>query len=111
MTGWRGGFIESYHVSVFSGPNGVDGTRIRVLLKCEAGVTGELHFKIGSAPVDPPQYHGTTKKFLFELPLTDYPAIIDVLRNEKPLRFFVAQEGGAVILQTGDEPVGEGENT
>ena len=36
--------------------------------------------------------------------------IIDLLRNEKPIRFFFADDTKASYLTTSDEPVGEGEN-
>jgi len=53
---------------------------------------------------DPPFFH-------MSFPLSDYEAVLDILRNEKPVyvRFDGTEQRPRVSLSTSNEPIGEGE--
>jgi len=43
-------------------------------------------------------------------PIEAFPDIIDILRNEKPVKFVYEKIMGYARVETGKEPAGEGEN-
>jgi len=46
---------------------------------------------------------------LLHFPMSQYPAVIDLLRNEQPLFVALNADNGIGVVSTGDEPVGEEE--
>ena len=46
---------------------------------------------------------------LLHYPMTQYPAVIDLLRNEEPLYVSLNADNGVGVISTGDERVGEDE--
>lgn len=58
----------------------------------------------------PPNHYDTRNQLVYlRYPLSMYPNILDMLRNEKPIYFHFAEDLNIGFIRTGKEPVGEGE--
>jgi hypothetical protein len=110
------GQVAKYGIEIFpSTLTGGDGaTRFVSLPTFALGAGGfgqaVLGFIPTGRPVPDPRKQagplGTTTWNLF-LPMDDYTAIIDLLRNEKPINFSIDDRSNIWSLSSSDEPVGE----
>jgi len=55
-------------------------------------------------------YDKRNKLVYLRYPMSMYPNIIDLLRNEKPIYFSYSHKSNMGYVRTGKEPVGEGDN-
>lgn len=96
--------IGSYAVQLFSGPTGAGGVRARILLLDPTNVpNGTILFHHDGQVIPPPVVGATT----MHVPAATLPAVLDLLRNEKPL--FLDSDRRGPFLSTSPEPQGEGE--
>lgn len=59
----------------------------------------------------PENYHDVNSKLVYlKYPLSMYPKIIDILRNEKPIYFSYSDKSKLGYFRTGKELIGEGES-
>jgi len=107
------GFVKSYDIQIFpsnsTGPYGY--TRV-VALTGTFGLAS-LSFIPAGRPIPPGSKRpGSSDPDIFDLfwPLDDYSAIVDLLRNEKPIAFYFDDTDQSIGVTTYDpEPVGENE--
>ena len=55
-------------------------------------------------------YDKRNKLVYLRYPISMYPNIIDILRNEKPIYFSYSLNLNMGFIRTGKEPIGEGDN-
>jgi hypothetical protein len=81
-----------------------------VLTNANRGVFGQLMF-FPNGTLLQPDLQSPNGQVELHYHLDDFSSVIDILRNEKPvfLNFSGAGPGFANFIQTGPEPVGEGE--
>lgn len=98
--------VTSYSVLFYGGPDGYQTNRAQIQLSDAAGKTlAWLRFN------DPGMFYETDAEdagiIRMHLPSAMFSAVLDVLRNEKPINVYFAQGRG--FLGTAAEPVGESE--
>ena len=97
--------VTHYSILFYGSAEGFSGNRAQIQLSDGTAVLGWIRFHDeGMAfPAD-----GTSgDKLVMNLPTALLPTVLDVLRNEKPLKFYLA--AGKVFLSTDAEEVGEEE--
>jgi hypothetical protein len=103
--------ISNYLVFAYGGPHGNANARAAISLGI-SGAMGYLSFYPDSTPV-PANTVGThasgVPMYYVNYPYAQYTAIIDLLRNEKPVRLFFRDDTMAAHITTSNEPVGENE--
>ncbi|MBV5304720.1 MAG: hypothetical protein JZU70_11075 [Chlorobium sp.] len=104
--------VSTYLVFAYGGPGGNAGAEATVSLGIPDAFAF-LRFFPDSIPL--PANSKTTHvsgkpMFYVSYKYAQLANVIDLLRNEKPIRFFFADDTKASYLTTSDEPVGEGEN-
>ena len=98
--------VTNYHVLVYGSPEGYQTNRSQISLYDSAGKTvAYLRFNDPGMAFENDYEEGGIIRM--HLPSTMFGAVIDVLRNEKPLNVYFAQNRG--FLSSSTEPVGEGE--
>jgi hypothetical protein len=99
--------VANYHVLVYGTPDGYQDNRSQIALYGDAGnVLGYARFHDPGALV--PNDAVVGGQIVMHLPSSAFQAVLDVLRNEKPINFYFAS--GHAFLGTGSvEPVGEAE--
>jgi hypothetical protein len=98
--------IATYDYQFHGGANGYSGRRaILRLYDANRSTVAYVHFIPAGLPI-PNDVDGPPWATMF-MPEQALPAVIDMLRNEKPISFYFASGSG--FLHTGDEPVGESE--
>jgi hypothetical protein len=94
--------------------------RIRAIVRCTGSdpkaaseqYTMDVMFLAPDSPVPPPTIKLAEKKAYMFMPVSDLPAFVDVLRNEKPIYGHLRGDRPEwTSVTTGQEPVGEGEIT
>ena len=99
------GQVTSYDYQIHGGANGYQGNRAIIRLYGAAGTLAYVHVVPAGNPVpgdtDPPPC------MRMYVPESQFPAVIDMLRNEGPVSVYYASGSG--FLHTGSEPIGEGE--
>jgi len=104
--------IDLYWIHIQSGGSGTSKKIYpHALIRCYSGddlVLQATFYKDGSKF---PENHYDKRNRLVYLryPLSMYPNILDLLRNEKPIYFRYAIELNQGFIRTGKEPVGEGD--
>ena len=59
----------------------------------------------------PENYYDVNSKLVYlRYPISMYPNILDLMRNEKPIYFSFSDKSKLGYIRTGKEPIGEGEN-
>ena len=99
--------ITQYHVLFYGTSDGYQGNRAQIGLYEGGKCVGYVRFHDPGMPfpADGPQANG---QLVMHMPSTMFDAVIDVLRNEKPINFYFTSNH--CFLGTGStEPVGEGE--
>ncbi len=100
------GKIDAYFINIFSDKS--DGAERHMNLN---GTFGKaiLWFMPQGRPL--PENRKRSGQNLFDVyyRITDWEAILDVLRNETPVYFNYQDTNNTAQIYTGDEPVGEGE--
>ncbi|MGB5653587.1 MAG: hypothetical protein WBM56_07115 [Robiginitalea sp.] len=83
----------------------------RALIRCYDGddFVLQVNFYPDGKSIPENHYDKRNKLVYLKYPLSMYPNIIDLLRNEKPIFFRYAIDLKLGFLRTGKEPVGEGE--
>jgi hypothetical protein len=98
--------IASYNYQFHGGPNGYAGNRAIIrLVDVDGNQAAYIHF-IPSGQSIPNDINSPPWPRMY-MPETALPAVIDMLRNEKPIYFYFAASSG--FLHTGTEPIGEAE--
>jgi len=103
--------IKSYSYHVWSSRDGVDkdhSIATIFLHDADSEVIGIAQFYDELYPLPPPEDDPDLGVRLFYR-IREFPAIIDMLRNEKPVRLQTFDDPFLGRLRTGTEPVGEGE--
>jgi hypothetical protein len=89
--------IVDYHVVFYTGPQGKDGYDARIVLYIPSGQVYLRFYPEGTTlPLNDKTKHPTSKgKFYFNLSYkySQLSCIIDILRNEKSVRFFFDDAG------------------
>ena len=98
--------VKSYHVLFYGGPDGYQTNRAQIQLSDAAGKTlAWLRFNDPGMAFENDYESGGIIRM--HLPSTMFQGILDVLRNEKPVYIYFAQNRG--FLSTSKEPIGEHE--
>jgi hypothetical protein len=99
--------VTKYHVLVYGGPDGYQTNRAQIALYGTAGTTiAYLRFNDPGMTFEADSNAGGT--ILMHLPTTMFASTLDVLRNEKPIQIYFAQNRG-FFGTASTEAVGEGE--
>jgi hypothetical protein len=104
------GAVSSYGIQVFpsnwSGPFGY--TRV-VSLTGTFGLAILCFIPVGRTIPVSSKRAGTSNPVVFDLflPMDDYTAIVDLVRNEKPIQFFFDDTSHQIGVTTAGEAVGE----
>jgi len=95
--------VKKYHILVYGGPDGYQTNRAQIYLSDGQGKPlAYLRFNDpGMAFENDYESNGIIR---MHLPSTMFENVIDVLRNEKPIYIYFAQNRG--FLSTSKEPVG-----
>lgn len=98
--------VTKYHVLVYGGPDGYQTNRAQIALYGTAGtVIAYLRFNDPGMAFEADSNAGGT--ILMHLPSTMFASVIDLLRHEKPIQVYFAQNRG-FFGTASTEPVGEG---
>jgi len=77
----------------------------------DSGKIAQVEFVEESSPVPQPTFPPDMSSAKIFFKRSALVGIVDMLRNEGPVRLTISdQYPGSVLLHTGPEPVGEGEN-
>ena len=96
-----------YHVLFYGAPDGYQTNRAQIALFGTAGTTiAYIRFKDPGMFFDADYESGGVIRM--HLPIAMFQSVLDVLRNEKPIRVYFA-EGRGFLGTLSTEPVGEGE--
>ena len=104
--------ILGYTVFFYGGPNGNSGVAAYIGLQIEGYGFVSLHFYPSGAtiPANSERLHASGQPmFDAHFRYEQFANILDVLRNEKPIRFFFRRDNLMAYLTTATELVGEGE--
>lgn len=70
---------------------------------------GYAYFFADDTPLNPPIFHSNLGRIFVHYNISQFEALLDTLRNEKPIYLYYHSPSNAG-LQTGREPVGEEES-
>lgn len=103
--------ISSYLVFAYGGPGGNSGASATVSLEIPNAFAFLRFYPTGAAvPANSVQTHQNGRPmFYVNYRYEQFAGVIDLLRNEKPVKFFFRDDTKASYITTGTEPVGEGE--
>ncbi|HSE36057.1 MAG TPA: hypothetical protein VLG74_02070 [Blastocatellia bacterium] len=99
--------VASYHILFYGGPDGYQTNRAQIQLSDASGQTlAWVRFN------DPGMFFEADSNsggiIRMHLPSAMFQSVLDVLRNEKPIHIYFAQNRG-FLGTAANEPVGEGE--
>jgi hypothetical protein len=103
--------VATYQVLAYGGPGGNDGAEAAISLGIPEAYAF-LSFYPDGVPLPPNsrQMHVSGKPmFNVSYRAAHFGTIVDLLRYERPIRFFFRDDNLASYLTTADEPVGEEE--
>jgi len=98
--------VTAYSVLLYGTKDGYQDNRAQIQLMDGSTVLGWVRFHDRGAPF--PEDSKTGDKIVMHLPSDMLAAVIDVLRNEKPIKYYFASNH-AFLGTAGPETVGEGE--
>ena len=107
--------IAKYGTFLYGGPNGNNQATQTIWLRFEESTDFAwlrfypMGYQLPEA-YEVEDEEGGPSKYVASFRSGDFPKILDVLRNESPVSFYWNAETGAVLLRTGAEDVGEGED-
>lgn len=94
--------ITKYQVMFYGSKDGYQDCRAQVNLHSDTGMVGSVRFfEPGKMQPDDSEVND---KITMNLPIAMFPAVLDVLRNEKPINFYLL--GKNAFLTTEAELVG-----
>lgn len=104
--------ISTYLVFAYGGPDGNSGADAAISLGIPNAYAFLRFYPEGATlPPNSKTTHISGKPmFYVSYRYAQLQNIIDLLRNEKPIRFFFRDDNMAAYITTSNEPVGEGEN-
>lgn len=84
----------------------------RALIRCyhDDDLKLQINFYPDNKKVPENSYDSRNKLVYLRYPMSMYPNLIDLLRNEKPIYFTYSIKSNMGFVRTGKEPVGEGDN-
>lgn len=97
--------VTSYSILVYGGPDGYQTNRSQIQLMNGNTVVAWLRFNDPGMAFEADSMLGDIIRM--HLPTSMFQSVLDILRNEKPLNIYFAQNRG--FFGTSTEPVGEGE--
>jgi hypothetical protein len=97
--------ITKYKILMYGSPEGYNGNRAQIALYDDSTVVGFIRFHDPGA--DFPDDERAGDKIIMHLPAPMFGAVVDILRNEKPLEYNFRMN--RAMFGTSDEAVGEGE--
>lgn len=103
--------VSTYLVFAYGGPNGNSGADATISLGIP-NAFAFLRFYPEGTPLPPNSKatHVSGKPMYYvSYRYAQLPNVLDLLRNEKPIKFFFRDDNLASYITTSDEPVGEGE--
>jgi len=104
--------INHYWVHFQSG--GADQNHVypRALVKCyhDEDFVVQINFYPDGKALPENHYDKRNKLVYLRYPMSMYPNVIDLLRNEKPIYFSYTENLKTGFVRTGKEPIGEGDN-
>lgn len=103
-----GNRVESYQVWYTGTGRHYELYHVTVYLFGEEGWLGKIMFVDDGIDAMPHDREGADGEIFMFLPLGQYPYIVDLLRNEKPV--YYSFNTSQAYLTTAKEPVGAGEN-
>jgi hypothetical protein len=99
--------VSNYHILVYGGPDGYQTNRAQISLYGAGGTPiAYVRFNDPGMAFENDSMLGSI--IVMHLPSTMFQNVLDVLRNEKPVQIYFAQNRG-FFGTAGTEPVGEGE--
>jgi hypothetical protein len=103
--------VSTYKVFIYGGPEGNSGADATVSLGIPDGWTFlRFYPDVVTLPANTKATHASGKPIYYvRYRYSQLSNVIDLLRNEKPIRFFFRDDTMASYLTTASEPVGEGE--
>lgn len=103
--------ITQYWIHFQAGSHEPNRVYPTALVKCynEEDFVLQLNFHPDNKKLPEIHYDNRNKLVYMHYPMSMFPNIIDMLRNEKPIYFHWTRELNQGFLRTGKEPVGEGE--
>lgn len=104
--------IDKYSVRIWSSRksnNLSPGTALAGIYLYEGSkYRGYAYFFADDTPLAPPVYHSSTGQVFVHYNLSQFDAVLDLVRNEKPIYLYYSNPSNAG-LKTSTEPVGEAE--
>ena len=105
--------IKKYDVAYYGGGQNANGYKYRAIVglrRADGSLLGAAYFHRDAATMPPTDDQGTSGYVYCHYPADDYPMVVDLLRNEKPV--YIRYVGGGwkiASINTSLEPIGEGE--
>lgn len=103
--------VSTYKVFCYGGPDGNGGVDAMVSLGIPEGWAFLRFYPDGATiPANSKSTHRTGKPLYYvNYRYAQFGNVVDILRNEKPIRFFFRDDTMAAYITTAKEPVGEEE--
>jgi hypothetical protein len=102
--------ISNYGLVAYAGPQGNSNARTVVWLFTATTVALLSFCPEGAVPANTVTALGNGKSlYMVNYPSSQYAAVVDILRNEKPVRFSFDDVAMKSYIAAGPEPVGENE--
>lgn len=98
--------IKNYHILFYGSPEGYQTNRAQIALYGPDGKTA-AYVRFNDPGMTFENDYENSGIIRMHLPSSMFENVLDVLRNEKPVYIYYAQNRG--FLSTSKEPVGEGE--
>ena len=105
--------ISTYLIFGYGGPDGNQGVDALISLGIPNAFASLRFFPEGATlPPNKKEIHAPTGRPMFYVSYryAQFGNILDILRNEKPVKFFFNEINLGSYITTSDEPVGEGES-
>ncbi|MDJ0837804.1 MAG: hypothetical protein QNK37_14910 [Acidobacteriota bacterium] len=105
--------VSSYQVLVYGGPDGNNGVATNVSLTIPEAYTFLQFFPQGSdlKPNSSGTHSNGYDMYYVSYQYDQLANVLDLLRNEKPIKFFFNKDNNSAYITTGTEPIGEGESS
>jgi len=107
--------IKKYDVAYYAGGNNAGGYAYRAIIGLRDDnnrLIGAAYFHHNSTTLPSGDTQNASGYISCHYLATDYPQVLDILRNEKPVYVeYVQRAGNVANIRTSAEPVGEGEQS